>query len=79
MGWVGTKNGELLKCTAGEFDVLLTTDQGIEFQQNLRSAAIAVVVVAVGSNDINVLRTFVPKILESLNAVRPGELRRVVP
>jgi hypothetical protein len=69
----------LLKCAAGEFDVLLTTDQGIEFEQNLRSAAIAVVVVAVGSNDINVLRTFVPQILESLNAVRPGELRRVVP
>lgn len=64
MKWSGTKNGELLKRAAGEFDVLLTTDQGFAFQQNIQSADLAVVVVAVGSNDISVLRTFAPKILE---------------
>jgi hypothetical protein len=79
MGWTGTKNGELLRRAATEFDVLLTTDQGIEFQQNLRNASIAVIVVAVGSNDINALRPFVARILEALDAARAGELRRVVP
>jgi hypothetical protein len=78
MGWTGTKNGELLRLAATEFDVLLTTDQGIEFQQNLQNAPIAVVVVSVGSNDVSVLRPFVPKMLEALGAVRAGELRRVV-
>lgn len=79
MGWAGTKNGELLRRAATEFDVLLTTDQGIEFQQNLQSASIAVVIVAVGSNDINALRPFVARILKALDGVRPGKLRRVVP
>jgi hypothetical protein len=63
-GWAGTKNGELLKRAEADFDVLLTTDQGIGFQQNLKSPSIAVIVVAVGSNDVNVLRPFVPQMLE---------------
>lgn len=79
MGWAGTKNGELLKRAQSDFDVLLTTDQGFGFQQNLMSASIAVIVVAVGSNDINVLRPFVSQILEALDAAKPGELRRIVP
>jgi len=79
MGWAGTKNGELLKRAATEFDVLLTTDQGIEFQQNLKGAQIAVIVVSAGSNDVSILRPFVPKLLEALGSVRPGEIRRVVP
>ena len=79
MGWAGTKNGELLKRAQDEFDALLTTDQGIGFQQNLKFASIAVILVAVGSNDVNVLRPFVPQILEALAAAKPGELRRVAP
>ena len=79
MGWGGTKNGALLKRAAEEFDVLLTIDQGFQFQQNVRSAAIAVVIVAVGSNDIDVLRAFVPGILEALRCAQAGELLHVRP
>jgi hypothetical protein len=35
LGWAGTKNGGLLKLADGQFDALLTVDQGIEYQQNL--------------------------------------------
>jgi hypothetical protein len=35
MGWAGKLNGELLQLAAVEFDVLLTSDQNIEHQQNL--------------------------------------------
>lgn len=35
-GWAGVKNGELLDRAEEEFDVLLTMDQGIEYQQNLK-------------------------------------------
>ena len=31
MGWAGIKNGELLKLADGQFDALLTVDQGIEY------------------------------------------------
>ena len=35
MRWAGIKNGALLKLADGQFDALLTVDQGIEYQQNL--------------------------------------------
>ena len=34
MGWPGIKNGALLKLADGQFDALLTVDQGIEYQHN---------------------------------------------
>ena len=45
VGWAGTKNGRLLMLAAAQFDVFLTTDQNIEFQQNLSALPIAVLVV----------------------------------
>jgi hypothetical protein len=35
MGWAGIKNGAVLNLADGQFDALLTVDQGIEYQQNL--------------------------------------------
>lgn len=77
MGWGGIKNGDLLRQAAVEFDVLLTTDRNMEFQQDLPSFAIALLVIAVGSNDVDVLRPFVPQMLDALNGIGPGEVRRV--
>lgn len=41
-GWAGKRNGELLRLAGSVFDVLLTMDRGIEYQQNLPAFAIAV-------------------------------------
>ena len=41
MGWGGTKNGALLLRAAGEFDVLLTVDSNMEFQQNTAALPLA--------------------------------------
>lgn len=41
LGWSGVKNGELLRRASGAFDVLVTGDQSIEFQQNLQGIATA--------------------------------------
>ncbi len=43
MGWAGIKNGALLRLADGQFDALLTVDQGIEYQQNLSGLRIGVV------------------------------------
>ncbi len=43
-GWAGKTNGELLKLAAGSFDVFITADQGLEYQQNLTNVGIAVIV-----------------------------------
>ena len=50
MGWTSLGNGELLRQAATAFDALLTADQNIEFQQNLKILPIAVVVLVADSN-----------------------------
>lgn len=74
MGWAGTKNGPLLRQAATEFDVFLTVDQGIEFQQSLIGLALAVVVVAAPSNDIGDLRSLMPRVLAAITSTTAGEV-----
>ncbi len=78
MGWASKRNGELLKLMLAEkFDALLTVDQNLAFQQNVRRSGIAVVVVASRTNRLKELRPLVPQILEALRKVRAGDLIRV--
>ena len=76
-GWTGTKNGKLLALAAAEFDVFLTMDRNLEFQQNLSSLPIAVLIVEAISNRMDQLVPLVPRILKELNHIRPKSLRRV--
>lgn len=50
-GWTGVKNGALLRAADGQFDALLTVDQGVEQQQNLTGFAIGIVIMAVPSQN----------------------------
>ncbi len=77
-GLAGKKNGELLSLAedAG-FDVFLTVDRGIEFQQNLQSRRIAVLLVRARSSRLADLLPHVPAVLEKLDSLRPGEIVRV--
>jgi hypothetical protein len=54
-GWTSLKNGELLRRTAERFDVLLTADQNLEYQQNLTTLPVAVVVIVSDSNRLESL------------------------
>ncbi|MBI2827853.1 MAG: DUF5615 family PIN-like protein [Acidobacteria bacterium] len=77
VGWRGLKNGALLHQAAAAFDVVLTADQSIEFQQNLKTLSVAVVVLVADSNRIESLAPLVPKILESLRSLQPKTFVRV--
>ena len=77
LGWVGVKNGALLKLANGQFDALLTVDQGIEYQQNLLGLSISVVVMMAPSKDVDDLRPLLPGVEEALATLRPGEIIRV--
>jgi len=59
-GWASKKNGELLRLAATKFDVLLTNDQNIEYQQNLSLVALAIVVLVAPTNDILDLKPLIP-------------------
>lgn len=76
-GWTGVTNGELLRRMGGEYDALVTMDQGIEFQQTLTTVAVGVLLVRAPSNRMTHLRPLVPAILEALPALKPGQLHRI--
>ena len=73
-GWAGKKNGELLALmSAAGFEVLLTVDQGVRHQQNLRATGVAVIAMVAASNDIADLVPLVPDLLTALAVVQPGD------
>jgi hypothetical protein len=76
-GWTGIKNAKLLGLAAAEFDVFLTMDRNLEFQQNLTTLPIAVLVVEAVSNRMEHLAPLVPGILKELNHIPPKSLRKV--
>ena len=55
-GWTGSKNGELLTLAASEFDVLVTTDRNLAFQQNVQQFEISIVVLEARSNHLVALQ-----------------------
>jgi len=77
MGWSGVKNGPLLRRAAQEFDVFLTVDQGVEYQQNLLGLDLAIVVMVAATNDIEDLRPLMPRVRETLTSASPGILIKV--
>lgn len=77
MGWSGIKNGPLLRRAAQEFDVFLTVDQGVEYQQNLFGLDLAIVVMVAATNDIDDIRPLMPRVRETLGSASPGSIIRV--
>jgi Domain of unknown function (DUF5615) len=76
-GWAGVKNGQLLKLAATQFDILVTIDRNLEYQQNFAGLALAVIIVHAASNDIAVLRPLMPAVLAAIPGAKPGVLTHV--
>ena len=78
MRWEGLKNGKLLdEAQAEGFEVFLTVDQNIRYQQNLQGRAIAVVVMIANGITVEDLRSLLPAVEETLALVQPGQLYEV--
>lgn len=76
-GWAGVQNGELLRRAAGRFDVLVTGDQNIEYQQNPASLPVAVIILVATSNRLEALRPLIPELLETLAGLGSPKFIRV--
>jgi hypothetical protein len=76
-GWTSLSNGALLREAASRFDVLLTADQNLEFQQNLATLPLSVVVLVAASNRLESLEPLIPRLLEALKSLKPKSLLRV--
>ena len=77
MGWAGKSNGSLLAVAQSEFDVFLTVDRNLIFQQNISQFDIAVIVLVAKSNQYAVLQPLVADVQTVLAAVAPGQVIRV--
>ncbi len=72
-GWRGIKNGELLRLAEPEFDLFITTDQNIRYQQNLAGRRIPILVLS--TNDIRRIRTAATSIQSAIASMKPLEFR----
>jgi hypothetical protein len=73
MGWAGIKNGQLLALVEASFDVFITVDRNLAFQQNLPQFGVAVIVLQARSNRLADLKPLVPRILVALPIVQNGK------
>ena len=73
MGWSGIKNGQLLSLAEKEFNIFITVDRNLPFQQNLPQFDIAVIVLQATSNRLADLQPLVPSVLAVLDLAVKGQ------
>ena len=73
-GWGSFKNGQLLKRAETMFEVLVTADRRMQFQQNLASFSIGVIVIRTPRLRLQTLLTVIEELRSAIRNVQPGEL-----
>lgn len=71
-GWAGLENGHLLRHAAPAFDVLVTADQRMRYQQNVPQFAIGIVIIETFDTRLGNLRRFVPDVRAAIHSVAAG-------
>jgi len=71
MGWAGVKNGELLELVESEFEIFITSDKNLRYQQNLQNRKTAILLLP--SNQVPVVVDLLPRIDEELERIKSGD------
>lgn len=79
LGWAGIKNGRLLALAQGSFQVFITGDRNLSFQQNVASFSLVVVVLKAESIRLIHTRPLMPKLLAMLPSLKPGQIVSIAP
>lgn len=75
MGWAGLKNGDLLKRAESQFDVFVTADKKLRYQQNLTNARLAIIVLP--TNQVTVVATLLATIGETIRTIKAGSILEI--
>lgn len=75
MGWAKLANGDLLKAAEGAFDALITTDQNLQYQQNLAGRRLAILVLPTTSWPR--IQRHAPLVVAAVNTLRAGDFREL--
>ena len=71
-GWKGLENGNLLRIAQTKFDVFLTVDRNLNYQQSIGKYSIALIVMHCDSNRIEDLLELLPELVEAVSKASPG-------
>lgn len=77
MGWASKRNGELLRLAEGHFDLFVTVDRNLSFQQDVGKFELGVVVLVAASNRYADLQPLLAGLLARLNEVAPGQVLHI--
>lgn len=77
-GWSSIQNGELLRRASEHFEVLVTADKRLQYQQNIPKYAIGVVVIATIDTRLPHLRKALPRLRSAIHDAQPGSVTIVV-
>ena len=70
-GWSGITNGRLLRLAEGQFDVFITSDQNLKYQQNLAGRQLAII--QLPTNQVPLVVKLAPKVQTTLEKIKTGE------
>lgn len=76
-GWAGISNGKLLALAQTEFDVFVTVDRNLSFQQHLPKFSIAVILIHCKSNRVQDLLPLLPELLDAIPRALLGQVVHV--
>jgi len=76
-GWSGIKNGGLLALAEAGFDVFLTVDQNLKYQQNLKAFDIGVILLVARNNRLKTLLPLTSEAREALANIKAGDFIRL--
>ena len=79
MRWCGISNGALLSKIENVFDVFMTVDKGIKYQQKTTKYNVAIIILKSRDNTLEGLQPLVPLILETLKTVESGMVVNILP
>ena len=77
LGWAAFPDKALLEAMTGKFEVLVSVDKSLPFQQNLVGRTFGVVILRARSNRLADLTPLVPDLLRELQSLSPGDLRLI--
>ena len=76
-GFKGLENGDLLRAASSTYDVLITVDQNLPYQQNIAGLDIAIVVLAAKRNSYARLKPLMPRAVTELETIKSGDVVRI--
>jgi len=76
-GWASIKNGALLRLAEPVFDIFITADQNLQYQQNLQSSQIGIIVLVARNTRLETLLSLMPKVQTMLQTIQSGDVVRI--